>query len=153
MRVNNENKIAVTGLLIAFLLVFFDLCIINNTSVYYDSWGYQAMSNYFTHNGLFSFWVEDGAMDGMGFDTRGYAWPWLIALFSKLSFGNIYVYRLLYALFVAGGISFALPEMISKLFDKQVGIIGRVLPMVFTMFFWNGLIIYPLTDIDRKSVV
>ena len=49
--------------------------------------------------------------------------------------------------------AYALPELIETIFQKHITWFIRILPIALTIIFWNGLIIYALSDIPAVVIV
>lgn len=141
------------GFLLGWGILFIDLLVCNTREAYFDSGSYGLMADYFKNNGLISFWITERNEYTELFSIRGYAWPFILAVCKVLGMGTLVGCWLFHAAFLAGGLAFSLPEFISGLFSKRIGIFARILPVLFSVFFWNGLIKYPLTDIPSVVTV
>lgn len=141
------------GFLLGWIIIFADLLICNNQAVYCDSNGYDLMSDYFKNNGLFHFWIETGNEYTEYFSIRGYAWPFILAVCKVLGLGTQKGYWLFYAAFLAAGLAYALPEFISGLFQRRIYITGRIIAVILSVCFWNGLVQYPLSDVPSVVTV
>lgn len=141
------------GFLVGWVIIFADLLICNQQTAYCDSNSYDLMSNYFKNNGLFHFWIEARNEYTEYFSIRGYAWPFILAACKVLGFGTQIGYWMLYAVFLASGLAYAMPEFISELFQKKIPISGRTVAVILSVCFWNGLIKYPLSDIPSVVTV
>lgn len=141
------------GFLVGWIIIFADLLICNQQTAYCDSNGYDLMSNYFKNNGLFHFWIEERNEYTEYFSIRGYAWPFILAVCKVLGFGTRIGYWMFYAVFLASGLAYAMPEFISGLFQKKISIPGRIAAVILSVCFWNGLMKYPLSDIPSVVTV
>lgn len=141
------------GFLVGWIIIFADLLVCDNQVAYCDSNSYDLMSDYFKNNGLFHFWIETRNEYTEYFSIRGYAWPFVLAACKVLGFGTQIGYWLFYAVFLASGLAYALPELISELFQKRIYIPGRIAAVILSVCFWNGLIKYPLSDMPSVVTV
>lgn len=150
-----DEHYKITAFLISTVIVFIDLCICNVTVTYGDASGYATMAEWFRNNGMLNFNVQPPAesVEAYLFSMRGYAWPLILAACKSLGFGTQIGYYIFYSLFIASGISYAVLEFIEILFGKKINWYLRIIPVIFTIFFWNGLIKYPLSDIPAVVIV
>ena len=150
-----SNYYKLIGLIIGITIIFVDLLICNVTVTYGDANGYCLMAEWFRTEGLFNFNVQPpvGSTEAYLFSLRGYAWPLIIAVCKTLGFGTQAGFWFFYAGFLALGLSYALPEFVEVLFEKKINWDIRILPVVLTICFWNGLIKYPLSDIPSVVTV
>lgn len=150
---NNHYKIM--GFVFGALIVFIDLMVCNVTVTYGDANGYDLMADWFRSEGMFDFNIQppEGSTEAYLFSMRAYGWPLIIALCKIMGLGTQAGYWLFLSLFISAGISFALPEIFAILFEKNINWYCRICPVVLTIFFWNGLIKYPLSDLPSVIVV
>lgn len=139
--------------LLAWLIVFMDLLVCDIRTNYYDAGAYNEMSEYFIGQGLFHFWIEPGSECADFFAMRGYAWPFLIAVCKILGCNSQIGFWIVYSALLAGGLAFALPQFIEELFQKKIPVIARILPMILTICFWNGLVKFLLSDLPAVITV
>ncbi|TCL59355.1 hypothetical protein EDD76_10492 [Kineothrix alysoides] len=145
----------VIGFCIGTILIFADLLICNVRETYGDANGYSLMANYFKQEGLFNFYlnIPQDIIEKYLFSIRGYAWPFIMAVCKIFSMDTQIGYWFFAAIFMSSGLAYALPEVFEKLFEKKVSIFQRIIPIIITILFWNGLIIYPLSDIPSVVTV
>lgn len=142
IKVNGHYKI--TAYILGFMLCTFFIAWNWEESVYWDCAGYSKMAQEFLEKGLFNFQAH---FEENSFVMRGYAWPWMIALFQKIGLQTRMGWIFIYSLFVSFGFTFLIPEIFELLFSRQLKIIPRILPLVFTCYVWPGLLVYTLSDI------
>lgn len=151
--INQHYKIY--PILIGFIIIFIDLFINRNISFYGDAYGYDLMGDYIK-NYLFDDFsgnLNVNNTEKILFGLRGYAWPLLLAVFKTMGMNTKIGYCLFLSLFFSTGLVYAVPEMIENIFNRKVGWFSRIVPLVLTMLFWNGLIIYPLSDVPAVITV
>lgn len=137
------------------IIIFLDALCMGNKTYFGDAYSYNNMANYFIDHGLFNFHImniEKTDRESL-FAIRAYAWPLIIAILKKLSFQKEILYKLFYSLFIALGLAYALPEFVQNMIHKKVAWWAKIIPTLLTIFFWNGLIIYPLSDIPAVVTV
>lgn len=151
--INKHYKVVV--FLIGLSIIFLDLLICNKEVMYGDANGYDIMANYFKQQGLFhfSFHVDEGTVESTLFALRGYAWPFILTICKTLGMNTQIGYYFFYAVFIASGLVYAVPEFIEMLFKKNFHWFIRLIPTILTICFWNGLIIYPLSDVPAVITV
>lgn len=154
MKILNKHY-KMTAFLVGSVIVFIDLLICNVTVTYGDSNGYLTMAEWFEKNGMLNFNVQPsvGSVEAYLFSMRGYAWPWILAVCKCLGFGTQIGYYIFYSIFIASGISYAVLEFVEVLFGRKISWYLRIIPIILTILFWNGLIKYPLSDIPAVVVV
>lgn len=150
-----DEHYKITGFAVGAIIIFLDLLICNVTVTYGDSNGYTVMAECFRESGLFNFAIQlpAGSTEAYLFSLRAYAWPLIIALCGTLGLGTQIGYWFFYAVFLASGISYALSEFAETLFEKKINWYIRIIPVILTVVFWNGLIKYPLSDIPSVVTV
>lgn len=150
-----DKHYKILAFLIGAIIIMLDLLICNVTVTYGDANGYTTMAEWFRNNGMLNFNVQPPAesVEAYLFSMRGYAWPLILAACKSLGFGTQIGYYIFYSLFIASGISYAALELIEILFGKKINWYLRIIPTIFTMIFWNGLIKYPLSDIPSVVIV
>ena len=123
--------------------------------LYFDSYGYQLMADEFIRQGLFNFRpsLVEGTEIAYLFSVRGYSWPWLLAIFKTIAFGTRWGYITLISLFYNFSFAIALPSIIEIVRKKRVGLCGRSAVIFCTMFFFPGLLKYPLSDVPAICLV
>lgn len=143
-----DDHYKIMGFAFGTAIILIDLLICNVTVTYGDANGYSLMAEWFRSERLFNFHIQPpaGSTEEYLFSLRGYGWPLIIALCKIMGLGTQAGYWFFMSIFMSVGISFALPEIFEILFEKKINWYCRICPIIFTIIFWNGLIIYPLSD-------
>lgn len=153
-KIKIKQHYKIVGFLVSFAAIL--LCMFSNWDIRYygDSLGYYQMATEFINQGLgnFRFDLAEGGMKTL-FELRGYAWPFLIAVLRVLGFNTKTGWLIWESAFMCFGLSWAVPEFFETLFRKKGGIISRIILPAFTLIFWKGAIIYPLSDIPAITFV
>lgn len=149
---------AIVSLVVGFGLTFcFLLFNESGKTLYHDCWGYDAMAEEFIKEGIgkfdLTFEYEAETEAKFFFTTRGYAWPFIMAIFKVLGFQTQVGWCVWWAAFIALGLTYLLPELIGAIFNKKIGILGRLSVLVLTMLIWPGLMVYPLSDVPALILV
>lgn len=110
---------------------------------YYDSQYYWELSNSFIGEEGFSFLNYPQSF-------RGYFFPFLLFIFSYpltlMGCDPVWGLRLLSAITLSTLCCILLPVILSELTKRSISLIQRLIPLVLILFFWRGLILYPLSD-------
>lgn len=156
MHVIYEKYYKNISLVIAFALVL-GFLIYNDfgINVYGDAYGYSIMADEMIAQGLGNFHLrlEPESSEAFLFSVRGYAWPFILAIFKTLGFGTNMGYTFWWAFFLTMGFAFYMPELIGRVCKRKIGIIGRLSTLLLTMFFFPGLMIYPLSDLPALILI
>lgn len=136
----------------SFIICFFILVayyLVHDIRIFFhDSYGYWQLSTYFLNNGnLIDLKVPSiGSIDRELFSIRGYVWPYIISIIRKLSNDTFIGYWLGIATIYSLGISVLLGDIFESLFKISISWKRRSLVMIAIIYFWPGLLLYPLTD-------
>lgn len=124
------------------------------TKLYYDSNGYSLMADEFVHQGIFdfSFFVEKSEIKEL-FSMRGYAWPFIMAVFKVVGFKTKIGFIFCTSMFYSFGFCIALPDIIEFFYKKNVGFLGRVSVFMASFVFFPGLVKYPLSDVPALLLI
>lgn len=128
------------GILLGWVMIFVFLVLNNETDFYYDSLGYWQLSTNFYGGGKFFFNPGD-------FNLRGYIYPLFLALINGAGGYSKYIYWLLLSLIYSILIVYFMGKLFELIFHKELSVIKRLVPVFMLMFFWPGLLLYPLSDL------
>ena len=132
-----------------FFIVFGALLFLNLSQprpfvFYFDSGNYWGLSDNFIKQGVFFLVNFDNVL-------RGYLFPLIIFAVKRSAslvgisdyIGYEVIMSLVYAIFLAVGV----PGLIQLLFHKKVGILQSIAFSIPVLYFWQGTLFYPLTDL------
>ena len=134
--------------LVAFIIAFIGTLIYsifqNITYFPFDSGYYWQLSQSFTSDGKFTFFAYPEAY-------RGYFFPWILFLASEfgklISFDERIGFIILSSGFLAALLTLMIPYIFEPFSNREQGIISRLAVSALTVFFWPGLLLYPLSDL------
>lgn len=152
---SKNKKEIILAIIVGVLITFIDLLLNGNKQYFGDAYGYDGLADYFIEHGIFNFNLpaqEHSVIESL-LGIRAYGWPIIIAIFKVLSVGNKVLYKFWYSVFLTLGLCYALPELMQELFRKRIYWWQRILPLILTIIFWNGLLIFPLADIAAVITV
>jgi hypothetical protein len=139
---------------LSFFTVFFFLLIYlfvkDVTEFYHDAKGYWEYGRTFVRNGEFH-------IANYNYPMRGYLLPFICYIIQTiaqfLSVSEYIIFRVICAIFSAYSLTNIIPNFFSKLFNLKFQYLSRVTFSILFIFFWDGLLLYPLSDFSVVLVV
>lgn len=135
---------------VGFLLFFLFLLFSGQTTFYHDSSGYWGMSYHFIQDGHFTPAPDPAQMPELPsilFSLRGYFFSLLLFFFRGFQLDSMILYWICLSLFYAFSLAYVLPDLFEKASGRLLSMPLRLVPIVLLLFFWPGLVRYPLTDL------
>ena len=131
---------AVFSFAICTIIIFAFMEYKNVTRYWWDADEYRYIAQTFISGGRFSF-------NPTRFNNRAYTWPLVYALLTGFGHFSIHVFRFLNSLMYAFLMCVIMGNLFEEIFEIKISGIKRSVPVILTVMFWPGLILYPLIDI------